>query len=110
MDAVLLPPITVSVFILISLGVGVDCGVTVYLHLHTCNVGTSLQRISPRCQVPVKAVRGVRGADTRQMIMSDTAMLQMYMLEVVLSSGRLVDIIIIGNLDIVSEELMEGLI
>ena len=82
---------------------------TVYLHLHTCNVGTSLQRISPRCQVPVKAVRGVRGADTRQMIMSDTAMLQMYMLEVVLSSGRLVDIIIIIiNLDISSEELLPG--
>ena len=42
----------------------------------------------------MKAVRGVSGADTRQMIMSDTAMLQMYMLEVVLSSDLLVEIIV----------------
>ena len=80
------------------------CGVVCGLCIFTCNVGTSLQRIWPRCQVPVKAVRGVRGADTRQMIISDTAMLQIYMLEVVLSSGRLVEMIII-NLDIYSEEL-----
>ena len=58
-------------------------------------MGTSLQRNWPRCQVPVKAVRGVRGAETRQIIMSDTAMLQMYMLELVLSSGLLVEMVII---------------
>ena len=54
-----------------------------------------MQRNCPRCQVPVKAVRGVRGAETRQIIMSDTAMLQMYMLELVLSSGLLMEMVII---------------
>ena len=49
-----------------------------------------MQRTCPSCQDPVKAVRGVRGADTRQIIMSETAMLQMYMLELVLNSGLLV--------------------
>ena len=52
-------------------------------------VGTSLQRTWPRCQASVRAVRGVRGADTRQINMSDTAMLQMYMLDGVLSSELL---------------------
>ena len=54
-----------------------------------------MQRTCPSCQDPVKAVRGVRGADTRQIIMSETAMLQMYMLELVLSSGLLVEMVII---------------
>ena len=48
-----------------------------------------MQRTWPRCQASVRAVRGVRGADTRQINMSDTAMLQMYMLDGVLSSELL---------------------
>ena len=47
----------------------------------TWTKGTRRQRRGPRCQAPVKAVRGVTGAARQQMMMSDSAMLQMYMLD-----------------------------
>ena len=47
--------------------------------------GTRLQRRGPRCQAPVKAVRGVTGAAREQMMTSASAMLQMYMLDLVCS-------------------------
>ena len=43
----------------------------------------------PKCQYPVKAVRGVMGAATTQMRMSAMAMLQMYMLDLVCRLGLL---------------------
>ena len=51
--------------------------------------GTSLQRAAPKCQDPVKAVRGVTGAATTQIRMSASAMLQMYMLDTVRRPGLL---------------------
>ena len=51
--------------------------------------GTNLQRVLPKCQYPVKAVRGVTGAATTQMRMSARAMLQMYMLDLVCRLGLL---------------------
>ena len=51
--------------------------------------GTSLQSVLPKCQYPVKAVRGVIGAATTQMRMSAMAMLQMYMLDLVCRLGLL---------------------
>ena len=55
----------------------------------TCMKGTSLQRAAPKCQDPVKAVRGVTGAATTQIRMSASAMLQMYMLDTVRRPGLL---------------------
>ena len=55
----------------------------------TCMKGTSLQRAAPKCQEPVKAVRGVMGAATTQIRMSASAMLQMYMLDTVRRPGLL---------------------
>ena len=55
----------------------------------TCMKGTSLQRAAPKCQEPVKAVRGVTGAATTQIRMSASAMLQMYMLDTVRRPGLL---------------------
>ena len=47
--------------------------------------------MEPKCQVPVKAVRGVTGAASEQMMMSASAMLQMYMLDLV-CRARLLEI------------------
>ena len=59
----------------------------------TWTKGTRLQRREPKCQDPVKAVRGVTGAAREQMMTSASAMLQMYMLDLVCSTrllGRIV--------------------
>ena len=45
--------------------------------------------MEPRCQAPAQAVRGVTGAARQQMMMSASAMLQMYMLDLVCSTRLL---------------------
>ena len=44
--------------------------------------------MGPRCHDPVKAVRGVRGAARRQIMMSAVAMLKMNMLDLVWRLGH----------------------